>query len=634
MCGFVGFADSVIGIDNSKVINDMMDTIKHRGPDSGDFFSDDRVTLGFRRLSIIDLSEEGTQPMYNEDGSLVLVFNGEIYNYQELRSELLRKGHIFKSDSDSEVVVHAYEEYGVDLLQKVRGMFAFAIWDKTNETMFLARDFFGIKPLYYTQNTVDNSLIFGSEIKSFLKHPAYKKELNKDALKPYLTFQYSVLDETFFKGVYKLKPGHYMIYKKGQMEIKPYWDIDFNEKEKGLEDYIEEINSTLRESVAYHKISDVKVGSFLSGGVDSSYITALLMPNKTFSIGFQDHEGIFNETNLAKDLSDILEIENYRKLMNADECFEKLPTIQYHMDEPQSNLSSVPLYFLAELASKHVTVVLSGEGADEIFGGYAWYKKSASLQKYEKIPYAIRRSISRVSHHLPKNKITNFLVKGGQKIEEKFIGEAIIFEEEEALKILQDDYKKGPSVQNITKKVYDQVKGKDDVTKMQYLDLKLWLPGDILLKADKMSMAHSIELRVPFLDKEVMSVAEELPSNLRVNDIDTKYALRAASEKVLPEEWAKREKVGFPVPLRYWLKEEKYYNIVREAFQSEITKEFFNRDELLAMLDDHYTGKHNYARNIWTVYVFLVWYHKFFIELEENSPASSETTSRIVTTVS
>src|SRR4051812_36592661 len=387
MCGFVGFADSVIGIDNSKVINDMMDTIKHRGPDSGDFFSDDRVTLGFRRLSIIDLSEEGTQPMYNEDGSLVLVFNGEIYNYQELRSELLRKGHIFKSDSDSEVVVHAYEEYGVDLLQKVRGMFAFAIWDKTNETMFLARDFFGIKPLYYTQNTVDNSLIFGSEIKSFLKHPAYKKELNKDALKPYLTFQYSVLDETFFKGVFKLKPGHYMVYKKGQIEVKPYWDANFDEKENSMDHFVEKIKTTMEESVKYHKISDVKVGSFLSGGIDSSYITSLLKPNKTFSVGFQDHEGIFNETNLAKELSDILNIENHKAIINAEECFEKLPTIQYHMDEPQSNPSSVPLYFLAELASKHVTVVLSGEGADEIFGGYEWYRPTPAMAKYEKVPF-------------------------------------------------------------------------------------------------------------------------------------------------------------------------------------------------------------------------------------------------------
>ena len=615
MCGFVGFADSKLEIDKVKVINEMMDTIIHRGPDSGNYFSDEHATLGFRRLSIIDLSDEGSQPMLNEDGSCVLVFNGEIYNYQELREDLIEKGHIFKSGSDSEVVVHAYEEYGVDLLQKVRGMFAFAIWDKNNESMFLARDFFGIKPLYYTQNTTDNSLIFGSEIKSFLKQPAFKKELNKDAIKPYLTFQYSVLDETFFKGVYKLKPGHYMLYKKGNIEIKPYWDIDFNAEDKGLDHYIEEINNTLKESVNYHKISDVKVGSFLSGGVDSSYITALLMPNKTFSVGFQDHEGIFNETNLAKDLSDILEIENYKELMNADQAFEMLPTIQYHMDEPQSNLSSVPLYFLSKLASEHVTVVLSGEGADEIFGGYVWYQKSGKLEKYEKIPFGIRRAISGISAALPKNKITNFLIKGGQPVEEKFIGQAKIFEEEDARKVLKDEYQTGPSIQSITKKVYDKVKGKDDVSKMQYLDLKLWLPGDILLKADKMSMAHSIELRVPFLDKEVMSMASHIPTNLRVNDIDTKYALRAASKKVLPEEWAKREKVGFPVPMRHWLREEKYYNIVKEMFESDIAKEFFNTDELMKYLDDHYHGRHNYARYIYTVYVFLVWYKKFFIEL-------------------
>jgi asparagine synthase (glutamine-hydrolysing) len=615
MCGFVGFADAKQDIDKIKTINDMMDTIKHRGPDSGDFFTDDRVTLGFRRLSIIDLSNEGSQPMFNEDKSIVLVFNGEIYNYQEIREDLMKKGHLFKSDSDSEVIIHGYEEYGVDLLQKVRGMFAFAIWDMNTETMMLARDFFGIKPLYYTQNTTDNSLIFGSEIKSFLKQPAFKKELNKDALKPYLTFQYSVMDETFFKGVYKLKPGHYMIYKDGQMDINRYWDIDYDEKENSLDYYKRKINETMRESVAYHKISDVKVGSFLSGGVDSSYITALLMPNKTFSVGFQDYEGIFNETNLAGELSDILKIENYKELVNADQCFEILPTIQYHMDEPQSNLSSVPLYFLAELASKHVTVVLSGEGADEIFGGYVWYQKSANLEKYEKIPYGIRNSIATLSKALPQNKVTNFLVKGGQPIEEKFIGQAKVFEESDALNVLKDEYKNGPSVADITKQVYKRVQGKDDITKMQYLDLNLWLPGDILLKADKMSMAHSIELRVPFLDKEVMAMASEIPGNLRVNDIDTKYALRQASKEVLPEAWANREKVGFPVPIRHWLKEEKYYNLVKEMFTSDIAKEFFNTDELVRYLDEHYTGKHIYHRYIWTVYVFLIWYKKFFVEL-------------------
>lgn len=615
MCGFVGFADANLALDKIKTINDMMDTIVHRGPDSGGIFSDDRVTLGFRRLKIIDLSEVASQPMYNEDKSCVLIFNGEIYNYQELRDDLKEKGHLFKSETDSEVIIHGYEEYGVEILQKLRGMFAFVIWDVKKETMFLARDFFGIKPLYYTQNTTDHSFIFGSEIKSFLKQPSFKKEMNKDALKPYLTFQYSVLDETFFKGVYKLTPGHYMLYKKGEIEIKPYWSVNFNEKENSLEHYVEEIKSTLKESVNYHRISDVKVGSFLSGGIDSSYITALLMPNKTFSVGFQDYEGIFNETNHAKDLSDILKIDNYRKIINADECFEMLPTIQYHMDEPQSNPSSVPLYFLSELASKHVTVVLSGEGADEIFGGYEWYDTTPTMDKYEKVPYVIRRPVSEICKKLPRNRITSFLVKGGQKVEEKFIGQAKVFDENDALRVLKDDYKNGPSTQSVTKGVYDQVKDKDDITKMQYIDLNLWLPGDILLKADKMSLAHSIELRVPFLDKVVMSLASQIPTKYRVNKINTKYALRTAAKEALPDEWANRPKVGFPVPIRFWLREKKYYDIVKEMFQSDIAEEFFNTEELVRYLDEHYTKKNNYARYIWTVYVFLVWYKKFFKEL-------------------
>ncbi|SNR91373.1 asparagine synthase (glutamine-hydrolysing) [Anaerovirgula multivorans] len=615
MCGFVGFADANLALDKIKIINDMMDTIIHRGPDSGGVFSDDHVTLGFRRLKIIDLSEVASQPMYNEDKSCVLIFNGEIYNYQELRDDLKEKGHLFKSETDSEVIIHGYEEYGVEILQKLRGMFAFVIWDVKNETMFLARDFFGIKPLYYTQNTTDHSFIFGSEIKSFLKQPSFKKEMNEDALKPYLTFQYSVLDETFFKGVYKLKPGHYMLYKKGEIEIKPYWSVNFNEKENSLEHYVEEIKSTLKESVNYHRISDVKVGSFLSGGIDSSYITALLMPNKTFSVGFQDYEGIFNETNHAKDLSDILKIDNYRKIINADECFEMLPTIQYHMDEPQSNPSSVPLYFLSELASKHVTVVLSGEGADEIFGGYEWYDTTPTMEKYEKVPYVIRRPVSQICKKLPRNRITRFLVKGGQKVEEKFIGQAKVFDEDDALRVLKDDYKNGPSTRSVTKGVYDQVKDKDDITKMQYVDLNLWLPGDILLKADKMSLAHSIELRVPFLDKVVMSLASQIPTRYRVNKINTKYALRTAAKEALPDEWANRPKVGFPVPIRFWLREKKYYDIVKEMFQSDIAEEFFNTEELVRYLDEHYTKKDNYARYIWTVYVFLVWYKKFFKEL-------------------
>ncbi|NIK79838.1 asparagine synthase (glutamine-hydrolysing) [Paenibacillus castaneae] len=612
MCGFVGFANSRLDVDQVSIIKAMMDTIVHRGPDSGGIYSDEVVTLGFRRLKIIDMSEEASQPMYNEDKSCVLVFNGEIYNYQELRQELLEKGHTFVSHTDSEVIIHAYEEYGVGVLQKLRGMFAFAIWDTNKESLFLARDFFGIKPLYYTQNTLDGSFLFGSEIKAFLQQPSFRKELNKDALKPYLTFQYSVLDETFFKGVYKLKPGHYMLYEHGKLEINSYWDAAFAAEENSLAYYVDQIKSTVKESVDYHAISDVKVGSFLSGGIDSSYITALLKPNKTFSVGFQDYEGNFNETNLAKELSDILGIENHKKLVTADECFELLPTIQYHMDEPQSNPSSVPLYFLAELASQHVTVVLSGEGADEIFGGYDWYDTTPAMKKYKKLPFVIRRSLSLVTGKLPKNRITSFVVKGGQRVEERFIGQAKVFDEADALALLKDEYKSSPSSRSITKDVYDKVRGKDDITKMQYVDLKLWLPGDILLKADKMSLAHSIELRVPFLDKMVMELAAKLPTPLRVHDNNTKYALRTAAKEVLPDEWANRPKVGFPVPIRHWLREEKYYLLVKSSFQSQAAEQFFHTEQLTHYLDAHYSGKQNYARYIWTVYVFLVWHKRFF----------------------
>nr|WP_106780520.1 asparagine synthase (glutamine-hydrolyzing) [Lysinibacillus timonensis] len=615
MCGFIGYINGTNIIDHSKTIESMMNTIIHRGPDSGGIHTDEQVTLGFRRLSIIDLSDVANQPLYSADGSIVLVFNGEIYNFQQLRDDLISKGHQFKTKSDSEVLIYGYMEYGVEFVKKLRGMFAFCIWDKNNDQMFIARDGFGIKPLYYTNHTTDNTFIFGSEIKSFLPHPSFIKELNKDAVRPYLTFQYSSMDETFFKGVFKLPPAHYMIIKDGKIaKMERYWDKKFHENENSLEHYVNEIRHTMKDSVEAHQISDVKVGAFLSGGIDSSYVTALMQPNKTFSVGFKDYEAMFNETTHSKELCDILGIQNESKYITAEECFEALPTIQYHMDEPQSNPSSVPLYFLCELASKDVTVVLSGEGADEIFGGYEWYQNSKKMETYEKVPLGLRKVIRGVAEKMPKNKISNFLIKGGQTVEERFIGEAVVWDEDDAYNVLKPEFRNGPTVKSITKRIYDEVKGHDDVSKMQYLDLNLWMPGDILLKADRMSMAHSLELRVPFLDKEVMELAKNIPSKYRVNDIDTKYALRLAANGELPEEWANRKKLGFPVPIRHWLREEKYYNMVKELFQADFTHEFFDVNQLVGYLDEHYTGKANRARYIWTVYVFLVWYKRFFID--------------------
>lgn len=608
MCGFTGFLDNTS--NKKEILNEMLDTIIHRGPDQVGEFINDNIALGFRRLSIIGVNN-GLQPLFNEDNSLALVFNGEIYNYKELREELTNKGHIFKTNTDSEVLIHCYEEYKENMVHKLRGMFAFVIYDISNKNIFAARDHFGIKPFYYYLSD-DNGLIFGSEIKSFLKHPNFKKELNENALKPYLTFQYSVLEETFFKGVFKLQPGHFLTFKNGNLSTTQYWDINFNQQDMSLSQSIDSIENIMHESIKLHKESEVPVGSFLSGGVDSSYITANLLPEKSFSVGFKQDR--FNESNLAKELSNSLNIENIQKIITADECFENISDIQYYMDEPQSNPSSLPLYFLSELAREHVTVVLSGEGADEIFGGYEWYTDDKILKKYKKLPFRFRKSIANISKKLPQFKGRTTLIKGGSAVEDYFIGQALIFEEDEACNILNIKYQNSKSVKEITGPIYAKVKNQDDITKKQYLDLKLWLQGDILLKADKMSMAHSLELRVPFLDKEVMKVGESIPTIHKINNKTTKLALREAAINTLPEEWAKREKKGFPVPIRFWLKEEKYYNIVKESFISKYASEFFNTQSLINLLDNHYNNKENNARKIYTIYVFLVWYKRFFID--------------------
>lgn len=612
MCGFIGFTGIIDRRED--VIRKMADRIIHRGPDSGGFYisadGSPAVTLGFRRLSIIDLAD-GSQPMYNEDGSLVIVYNGEVYNFMELREELLAKGHVFKTRCDTEVLLHGFEEWGETLASKLRGMFAFVLCNTKTGDLYGARDPFGIKPFYYYKtNTGD--ILFGSEIKSFLEHPDFHPEVNENALRPYLTFQYSSMEETFFKNTYKLPPAHYFTYKNGTFARARYWDVDFSKKTSlSYDEAAEQIDARVHESVTAHRISDVKVGSFLSGGVDSSYITAVLMPNDTFSVGFNYEK--FDETSEAAELSKRLGVQNYLRHITADECFEAFPTIQYHMDEPQSNPSSVPLYFLSKLASEHVTVVLSGEGADEIYAGYEEYDVHGLAVKYRKVPGFLRRGAAGIAKKLPYFKGHDFIIKNSGVPEDHFIGQAMVFPEDEAVAILNEKYRHGPSVGEITQPIYDRVKGLSELEKKQYLDLNLWLPGDILLKADKMSMAHSLELRVPYLDKEVMAEAQMLPAGYKIDGRDTKAVLRTAANKTLPDAWAHRPKKGFPVPIRQWLREDKYYNIVKEAFASDAAKEYFDTKALGKLLDDHKAGVANNQRKIWTVYTFLTW-HKQFIE--------------------
>ena len=597
MCGICGFTGRLL--TSEEILENMMNKIIHRGPDSGGKHIDDGVSMGFRRLSIIDL-EGGTQPIYNENRDMVITFNGEIYNHQELREDLIAKGHVMGSHADTEVLLHGYEEYGEDLLPKLRGMFAFVIWDSKTKTLFGARDFFGIKPFYYSiQN---GNLVYGSEIKSILEYPSFKREVNKEALENYLTFQYSVLPETFFKGVFKLPPAHCFTFKDGKMDIKRYWEPVFEpDHTKSLEQFVDDIDNAMQDSIKKHKISDVEVGSFLSSGVDSSYVAASFHGDKTFTVGFD----------YAKALSEKIKIDNYNKLISKDEYWDVIGKVQYHMDEPLADPSAIALYFVSQTAAKHVKVSLSGEGADEFFGGYNIYREPHDLLPLTRLPRPVRKAMGAVAKKLPKVKGRNYLIRGSKDLQERFIGNAFMFQEEEREKILKSPTGKYHHTV-LTRPYYDKVANQDDVTKMQYIDIHFWLIGDILLKADKMSMAHSLEVRVPFLDRKVFDIARTVPTEYKVNKENTKFAMRQAAHRYLPDMVAEKKKLGFPVPIRIWLKEDAYYNRVKAAFESPAAKEFFNTAEIIKYLDEHRAGKADNSRKIWTIYMFLVWHQQFF----------------------
>ena len=609
MCGFIGFCSK--NVKDKNVIKEMNNQIVHRGPDSDGYYFDKDVNFGFRRLSIIDL-KEGSQPILNEAEDIAIIFNGEIYNYQEIREELIAKGYKFKTHTDTEVILHGYEEYGEEgILDKLRGMFAFTIWDSKKEKLFGARDHFGIKPYYYAMTEED--FLFGSEVKAFLKYPKFQKEVNEKALKHYLVFQYNPLEETFFKGVKKLRPGHYYIYENGKLEIKTYYNLTLDYQNMTFDEAVGKIEKEVEESVKYHKISDVEVGSFLSGGVDSSYVVATALPDKTFSVGF-DNKG-FNETIYAKELSDSLGINNYSKLITPDEFFEGINKVQYYSDEPHANLSSVPLYFLSKLASEQVKVVLSGEGADELFAGYNEYADALPQRIYRKLPFGLRNKLYKKYKDRKHFSGKTIIMKYGRKVEDRYIGPAEIMSDEQANSLVTSKYKNTETSRDLTKKYYDEVKDMDDTSKRLYLDMKLWIVEDILLKADKMTMANSIELRVPLLDKKMWELARTIPVKHKVHNEITKYAFRKAAKNKLPEDWAKRRKLGFVVPFVVWIREEKYYKIVKEIFNKDFVSEFFDKEKINSLLDDHFNNIANNGRKIYTIYTFLKWYEIYFATL-------------------
>ena len=605
MCGIAGLITK--REDKQDLIKKMSERIKHRGPDGEGYFIDGDIALAHRRLSIIDLST-GNQPMFNEDETIVTVYNGEIYNYLELKQELISKGHVFNTSSDTEVLVHGYEEWKSELPKHLRGMFAFAIYDKNSKELFLARDNFGIKPLYYAY--MNNTFMFASEIKAFLDLPDFKKEFNDSILQAFLEFSFVPTNETFFKGVYRLDAGSTLIYKDGSITIDKYFKLDFKEENQSFDNAVDMIANIMSDSVKHHLLSDVEVGSFLSSGIDSSYLVSLAKPNKTYTVGYDIDK--YDEVKYAKDLADKLNITNKSKIITKEEYMNSLNDIFYYLDEPTSDPAAISLYFVAKLASNDVKVVLSGEGADEFFGGYNIYRYDVDLGIYNKLPYFIRHFFSNIAKLLPEFKGINFLIRRGEKPENYYIGVNRNFSEKMARKVLKEKYPlKGIDV---AKEVYQEYSDFSDINKMQAIDINYWLMKDILLKADRMTMASSLEGRVPFIDKEVFNVAKTLPIEYKVTKENTKVALREAAKKVIPTEAYKKKKLGFPVPIREWIKDEDVYNEINKTLNNEVANKYFDTNVLNKMLWQHKNNKKDNYRKIWTIFCFLKWYDIFFKE--------------------
>lgn len=719
MCGICGFTGARKGSSfDRETLKAMCDIIAHRGPDGEGQYIDDGIALGHRRLSLIDL-EGGHQPMVRstgqhaaevtspalasdgsplegeakaaQRGDWAIVFNGEIYNYRELREQLQAEGWEFQTKSDTEVLLVGYIAWSEEVLQKLRGMFAFAIWNRTTRELFCARDFFGIKPFYYT--VVDNpnsgslspepdgeeagtwqdtntdptpprQFIFASETKSILEHPAYERKLNEEALGAYLCYQFSALHQTFFEGIFKLPQGHSLrVLPDGSLDIKRYWQPSYHfDENRSQTETVQAIDDAMRESVRYHNVADVEVGSFLSSGIDSSYMAACLAQEnpaiKTFTVGFSEYSGEKDEVSWASELAGLLNISNNSKHITEAEYWESLPRVQWHMDEPSADPSAVALYFVDQLAAQQVKAVLSGEGADEFFGGYRIYQAPFSNAKLGWAPKGALAAGSKVLRKLGIRG-ANYLERASETAEDWYYTNAngVAFSPEERERILAPELRERlkttatpggaaetigltphgatatqpeanaaasrnqqhplshlPKPQRLTAPIYAEVAQLDETTRMQYVDLWFWLVGDILLKTDKMSMAHSLESRVPFLDKAVFELSATIPTSQKVDPNQTKIALRQAAERAIPPEWAQKEKLGFPVPVAAWLKEDRYYDLVKQEFESAEAARFFNTDQLVALLDEHRAGTRDNTRRIWIIYMFLMWYRIYFID--------------------
>ena len=588
-----------------KVLKAMTDRIEHRGKDGEGLFVEDNIALGHRLLKT-NKNIKGEQPIVYKD--IIVVSDSVINNYKELKCELESKKYKFETNLPEEVLVRGYIEWGHELTKHIRGSFAFAIYNKKENELYLARDGWGIKPIYYYEN--DNTLLFASEIKAFLDHPEFIKEFNDEILSAYLCFNSVPTEETFFKGVKRIEPGHQLIYKDNKIKLEKFFSLKFTEKLTDTDKAAKLIAEAMEDSIKRNFDVDVPMGSLLSSGVDSSYIVSLAKPEKTFTVGYDNQK--YNESTYAKDLADKLGIENITQIVSQEEYIKNFPKLMYHMDEPLADPSTIALYSVTELASKHVKILTSGEGADELFGGYNTYQEELNQAWYMKIPFPIRRLASMVAGIFPEVRGFNFIWRRGQKLENYNIGLGRVFRDEEAMKLVKP--KNQIHTKDIVAPFYKEYKNNSTMIQRQMIDYYFWLVRDFLHAVDRNTTMFGIEGRTPFLDTKVYEVASILATNTKIDKLTTKIALRKAAETVIPNESYKKKKLGFPVPLREWVREDDLYNDIKAKFASKVADKYFDTKKINKLLEDHKNGKKDCYKKVWAIYTFIVWYNQYFEE--------------------
>lgn len=634
MCGIAGFIDlwdsgQIRTEERANVLDAMCRIIAHRGPDDQGVMLENGVAMGMRRLSIIDLAG-GNQPIFGEDGSVGIVYNGEIYNFHELKDRLETAGHVFKTHCDTETILHAYEEYGPDCLTDLRGMFAFAIWDEKKRSLFVARDRAGKKPLYYTV-TKTGTFVFGSELKSLLLHPGVEKEIDPKALDAYFTLGYIPDPYSIFKNIKKLPPGHYLTFSEGRVDVRQYWDFQFNPSEsRREEDYLEELRFLLDESVRLRLISDVPLGAFLSGGIDSSTIVGLMarhsdQPVKTFSIGF--HEDSYNELKYARLTAQKFGTDHHEFFVTPEIC-GVVDELAWFMDEPFADQATIPNYVVSKLAREHVKVVLSGDGGDELFAGYTRYLVAQSRASFDRIPQTLRQGLQPLSKHLPHGtKGRNYLFNISLDPLSRYLDSVSIFTSLNRQSLYTSDFRDALGSHSYVPALFRTLNAKvttgEPLDRLLYIDSKTYLPSDILAKVDRMSMAVSLEARAPLLDHKLIEFVGRVPASLKLAGLETKHLLKRAVEGLVPTEILTRPKQGFGVPIQDWINQQ-LRSRIREVLTESRTLQrgYVDSRYINVLLNEHERGRRDHSDGLWALFMLELW-HRRVIDQFGSHPNSS-----------